>query len=66
MKLLVSACLLGVRCKYSGGANPCPAVIAAAREGRHTLIPVCPESIGGLPTPRAYANLLRWFKWYNF
>ena len=52
MKLLVSACLLGVRCKYSGGANPCPAVIAAAREGRHTLIPVCPESIGGLTTPR--------------
>ncbi|MBQ8647642.1 MAG: DUF523 domain-containing protein [Oscillospiraceae bacterium] len=52
MKLLVSACLLGVNCKYSGGSNPCPAVIAAAQAGRHTLIPVCPESIGGLPTPR--------------
>ena len=50
MNILVSACLLGVACKYSGGDNASPAVLALA--GRHTLIPVCPEQLGGLPTPR--------------
>ena len=48
--ILVSACLLGVRCKYSGGDNACPAVIALKE--RYGLIPVCPEQMGGLPTPR--------------
>ena len=52
--LLVSACLLGVRCKYSGGDNLCPQV-AALRE-QYQLIPVCPEQLGGLPTPRAPAE----------
>ena len=48
--LLVSACLLGVSCRYDGKSKPCPAVIAL-RE-RYRLIPVCPESLGGLPIPR--------------
>lgn len=56
MTLLVSACLLGVPCKYSGGGNACPALLAAAKQGRHTLIPVCPEVYGGLPTPRPPAE----------
>lgn len=56
MKILVSACLLGVPCKYSGGHNACPALLAAARQGRHTLVPVCPEVYGGLPTPRPPAE----------
>lgn len=51
MRILVSACLLGVCCKYSGGHNDCPAVRSLART--HCLIPVCPEQLGGLPTPRA-------------
>ena len=51
MKLLVSACLLGLCCRYDGCAKPNAAVLAL-REG-HTLIPVCPEQLGGLPTPRA-------------
>lgn len=50
-KLLVSACLLGENCKYSGGNNYDPAVAALA--ARYELIPVCPEQLGGLPTPRA-------------
>ena len=50
-KLLVSACLLGENCKYSGGNNCDPAVAALA--ARYELIPVCPERLGGLPTPRA-------------
>ena len=49
-KLLVSACLLGENCKYSGGNNYSPAVAALAE--KYELIPVCPEQMGGLPTPR--------------
>ncbi len=52
--LIVSACLLGVNCKYSGGNNLCPSVLALARDFR--LIPVCPEQLGGLPTPRPPAE----------
>lgn len=49
-KLLVSACLLGENCKYNGGNNYDPAV-EMLRE-RFELVPVCPERLGGLPTPR--------------
>lgn len=56
MKLLVSACLLGVACKYSGGHNACPALLDALRRGGHTIVPVCPEVYGGLPTPRPPAE----------
>ena len=49
-KLLVSACLLGEKCKYNGENNYTPAV-EALRE-RFEVIPVCPEQLGGLPTPR--------------
>lgn len=49
-KLLISACLLGRSCKYNGGSNYTPAAEALA--GRYELIPVCPECLGGLPTPR--------------
>lgn len=51
---LVSACLLGTPCKYSGGHNLCPAVLALRDRAR--LIPVCPEQLGGLPTPRPAAE----------
>ena len=54
MKLLVSACLLGVNCKHSGGNNYCPGLAALA--ANHTLIPVCPEQLGGMPTPRVPAE----------
>lgn len=48
--ILVSACLLGVSCKYSGGHNYAEAV--AGLRDRFHLIPVCPEQLGGLSTPR--------------
>lgn len=51
MNILVSACLLGLRCRYDGKSKPNDAVLRL-REG-HTLIPACPEQLGGLPTPRA-------------
>jgi uncharacterized protein YbbK (DUF523 family) len=53
--LLVSACLLGVRCNHRGEASPSAAVAALAAAYR--LIPVCPETAGGLPTPRPAAEV---------
>lgn len=49
-KILVSACLLGENCKYSGGNNKNDEVIALADS--FELIPVCPECFGGLTIPR--------------
>lgn len=54
--ILVSACLLGAACKYSGGDNLCPQV--ASLVNTHSLVPVCPEQLGGLPTPRTPAERL--------
>lgn len=50
MNILVSACLLGVPCRYDGKSRPCAALLAL--RSRCRLIPVCPETAGGLPTPR--------------
>ena len=50
MKILISACLLGACCRYDGASKAHP--LAAALAERHTLVPVCPEQLGGLPTPR--------------
>lgn len=47
MKILVSACLLGRNCKYSGGNNLDEKVVAFVRE--HEVIPVCPEEVLGIP-----------------
>ena len=51
-KILISACLLGFECKYCGGSNKLPEQQLAALGERFRLIPVCPETAGGLPTPR--------------
>ena len=50
MKILVSACLLGTKCKYNGGDNYSEKRAAAFRG--HDLVPVCPELAGGLSVPR--------------
>ena len=49
-RLLVSACLLGTPCRYDGKSKKNEVVCALAE--RFELIPVCPEELGGLPTPR--------------
>lgn len=54
MKILVSACLLGLRCRYDGKSKPSAAVLALGET--HTLFPLCPEQLGGLPTPRPPAE----------
>lgn len=53
--ILVSACLLGVSCRYDGKSKPNENVIAL--KDRYNLIPVCPEIMGGLPTPRKASEI---------
>ena len=50
--LLISACLLGASCKYSGGSNALPEELLEALRDQYRLLPVCPEVAGGLPVPR--------------
>ena len=47
---LCSACLLGIRCRYDGKNKANKKIIKLSE--KETLIPVCPEQLGGLPTPR--------------
>lgn len=49
-KILVSACLLGINCKYDGENNKNDKVIEYIKDKE--VIPICPEIMGGLPTPR--------------
>ena len=48
--MIVSACLAGFPCRYDGKAKPCARVMELVRAGK--AIPLCPEQLGGLPTPR--------------
>lgn len=54
MKILVSACLLGMACRYDGKSKQYPLIDELCR--RHQVVPVCPEQLGGLPTPRVPAE----------
>jgi uncharacterized protein YbbK (DUF523 family) len=55
-KVLISACLLGVNCKYSGDNNYNKELIDKLNE-QYDLIPICPEIMGGLSTPRNPAEI---------
>lgn len=55
MRYVVSACLAGAACRYDGKSTPCAAVMELLRNGQ--ALPVCPEQLGGLPTPRDPAEL---------
>ena len=55
MKIMVSACLLGENCKYNGGNNLNEKVLNYVKG--HQVITVCPEVMGGLPTPRVPAEI---------
>lgn len=48
--IIVSACLAGVECRYNGQGFPVPEVIELVRKGK--AIPLCPELLAHLPTPR--------------
>lgn len=53
--ILVSACLVGINCKYSGGNNYNEKIFNLVKEGK--AIPICPEQLGGLPTPRTASEI---------
>ena len=55
MRILVSACLLGLCCRYDGQSKRSDRVLRLME--KHELIPVCPEQLGGLPTPRPPAEI---------
>lgn len=54
MKILVSACLLGVNCRYDGTGQMKEKIKKLMSD--HQLVPVCPELLGGLKTPRCPAE----------
>lgn len=56
MKIAVSACLLGENCKYNGGNNY-NEKLAEFLKG-HEVVGVCPEVLGGLPTPRLSSEIV--------
>ena len=56
MNVLVSACLLGVACRYDGKSKPVESVVKLA--DKFTLIPFCPEVYGGLTTPRLPSEIV--------
>ena len=55
MNILVSQCLLGEPCRYDGKSKPV-LELEKLRDRGYDLIPVCPEVLGGLPTPRPPAE----------
>ena len=55
-KVLVSRCLLGHRVRYDGGASG-PYALLAQWQAEGRVIALCPEVAGGLPTPRAAAEI---------
>lgn len=57
MKIMVSACLLGRKCKYSGGSNLNENVVDFADRNGAELIEICPEVMGGLPVPRTPSEI---------
>lgn len=53
--IFVSACLVGINCKYNGGNNYNEKLFNLVKEGK--AIPICPEQLGGLKTPRNPAEI---------
>ena len=56
MKIAISACLLGKNCKYNG-KNNYNASLCRLLEG-HEIVPICPEMMGGLPSPRTPCEII--------
>lgn len=54
--LAVSSCLAGFLCRYDGGSNPVAKIEKLFKEGQ--AVTICPEVLGGLPTPRTPAEIV--------
>ncbi len=50
--VIVSACLAGIDCRYDGGSKIAESLLSFCHRHGIVLLPVCPEQLGGLPTPR--------------
>jgi uncharacterized protein YbbK (DUF523 family) len=50
--VLVSACLLGIPCRWHGRRPAMREALIQRLKERYVLVPVCPEQLGGMPTPR--------------
>jgi len=53
--VIVSACLLGIKCRYDGKSRPDELLLSLVPD--KLFIPVCPEQLGGLSTPRLPAEI---------
>lgn len=53
--ILISACLVGINCKYNGKNNYNEKAVKLLKRGQ--AIPICPEQLGGLPTPRTPSEI---------
>ena len=54
--ILISGCLLGLCCRYDGKSKPNENIKALSE--KYYLIPICPEQLGGLPTPRDPSEII--------
>ena len=54
--IVVSACLLGFNCRYDGKSRPDEDLISCAL--RKLFVPICPEQLGGLSTPRVPSEII--------
>lgn len=55
--IVISMCLMGIKCRYDGRSIPWEEL--KFLKGRFFILPVCPEQLGGLPTPRPPAKIER-------
>jgi len=55
--VLVSACLLGIPCRWHGRRAKRRDALLARLKRRYVLVPICPEQLGGMPTPRTSETL---------
>lgn len=58
-KILISACLCGIPCRYDSKSSPLSCENLSRLKSSFTLIPVCPEQLGGLPSPRKPAEIIQ-------
>lgn len=56
MKIAVSGCLLGINCKYNGKSNYNEEILKLKE--KYEIVPICPEVLGGLPTPRIPSEII--------
>lgn len=56
MKIAISSCLLGINCKYNGKSNYNEDIIKLKE--KYEIVPICPEVLGGLPTPRIPSEII--------